>query len=466
MNILVMNVSLRPQSPVKLFPIGLGFVTTAMKRAGFEFDLIDIDAHRYSDSEVRKRIQKKKYDVVCMGCIVTGYRIVKSLCDVIKEIHPHATIVVGNSVATSVAETLLKKTRADIAVMSEGDETIVELLGLLAGNDSLDGVKGISFLRDGTFVRNPSRPLIKDISSLPFIDFSPYDIDIYIDASKQHANDPLPMKRDDVRAMPVNTARGCIANCTFCYHVFKNSPYRFRNPDSIVAEIRELISRYSINYVLFWDELTFFSKKQTIALVDRLLAEDLDIYWAGSCRGNLFDCEEDLEIMEKMKKSGCVSMAYSLESSNPSILKMMNKHVSAEQFSTQTGLFHRAGIPVGTSIVMGYPQETPETIRRTFECCIENSIYPSAGYLLPQPGSKMYDYAVANGFIGDEEEYLLKMGDRQDLRLNMTSMSDEEFEMYVMEGLKRCNSLLEVGLDERSLIKTKHYRAGGKVLRA
>lgn len=466
MNILVINVSLRPQSPVKLFPIGLGFITTAMKTAGFEFDLIDIDAHRYSDGDVRKLIQKKKYDVVCMGCIVTGYKIIKSLSEVVKEIHPRAKIIVGNSVATSIAETLLAKTRADIAVLSEGDETIVELLHSLAGNDSLDDIRGISFLRDGAFVRNPARPLIKDISSLPFIDFSPFDIDIYIDASKQHANDPLPMKRDDVRAMPVNTARGCIANCTFCYHVFKNAPYRFRNPESIVAEIKGLISKYQINYILFWDELTFFSKKQTIALVDRILAENLDIYWAGSCRGNLFDCEDDLEIMEKMKKSGCVSMAYSLESSDPSILKMMNKHVSNEQFTVQTGLFHRAGIPVGTSIVMGYPQETPETIRKTFECCIQNSIYPSSGFLLPQPGSKMYDYAVAHGFIGEEEEYLLKMGDRQDLRLNMTSMGDEEFELHVLEGLKRCNVVLGIGLDEKSLIKTQHYRASEKMLEA
>ena len=108
-----------PQSPVKLFPIGLGFITTAMKRAGFDFDLLDIDAHRYTDSEVRKRIQKKKYDVVCMGCIVTGYKIVKSLCNVMKDIHPKATIVVGNSVATSIAETLLKRTQADIAVTKQ-----------------------------------------------------------------------------------------------------------------------------------------------------------------------------------------------------------------------------------------------------------------------------------------------------------------------------------------------------------
>lgn len=464
MNILVINVSLRPQSPVKLFPIGLGFITTAMKRAGFDFDLLDIDAHRYSDTEVRTLVGKKKYDVVCMGCIVTGYRIVKSLARVIKELHPRAKIVAGNSVATSIAETLLMKTGVDVAVISEGDETIVELLHAFAEDTPLDEVKGICFLRDGGVIRNPARPLIKDISSLPFIDFSLFDIDIYIEASRQHANDPLPMKRDEIRAMPVNTARGCVANCTFCYHVFKNAPYRYRNPDSIVREIKELISRYQINYILFWDELTFFSKKQTVALVDRMLAEDLRIHWAGSCRGNLFDCEDDLEIMEKMKKSGCVSMAYSLESSDPSILNMMNKRVSTEQFSAQTGLFHRAGIPVGTSIVLGYPQETPDTIRRTFDCCIENRIYPSAGYLLPQPGSQMYEYAREHGFIDGEEEYLLKMGDRQDLRLNMTAMMDEEFERNVLEGLKRCNRILEVGLEERNLIKTQYYRAKDRVL--
>ena len=78
MNILVINVSLRPYSPLKLFPIGLGYIATSMKNAGFPFDLLDIDAHRYSDEEVERRIRRKRYDVVCLGCIVTGYKIVKS----------------------------------------------------------------------------------------------------------------------------------------------------------------------------------------------------------------------------------------------------------------------------------------------------------------------------------------------------------------------------------------------------
>ncbi|MBV5349643.1 radical SAM protein, partial [bacterium] len=135
---------------------------------------------------------------------------------------------------------------------------------------------------------------------------------------------------------------------------------------------------------------------------------------------------------------------------------------TAEQFTAQTQLFHKAGLYVWTSLVLGYPEETPDTIQNTFDCCRQNGIYPSAGYLLPQPGSAMYTYAVEKGFVIDEEDYLLKMGDRQDLRLNMTSMADEDFEQHVVAGLRKCNELLGLGLKEENLVKTQYYRAGGE----
>jgi anaerobic magnesium-protoporphyrin IX monomethyl ester cyclase len=461
-NLLVINISLRPASPLKLFPIGLGYITTAMKKAGFTFDLLDIDAHRPSDQEVENFIKKKKYDVVCLGCIVTGYKIVKALANLVKEHHPQAIIIAGNSVATSIVDTLLTRTKVDIAVMSEGDETIVELLKTLSKSGSLEQVQGICFLNDGEIVRTPPRPVIKNISTLPFIDFTIFDVETYISTSKFAVSDPLPIPREEVRALPINTARGCVANCSFCYHVFIRAPYRYRSPESIVTEIKQLIKTYSLNYILMWDELTFFSKKQTVALIDRILEENIHFYWVGLCRGNLFQDDADLEIMKKMKRAGCIGMGYSLESAEPGILKAMNKHMTVEQFSRQTQLFHKAGIHTVTSLVLGYPQETPESIRKTFDCCIENQIYPSAGYLLPQPGSAMYDYARQHGFIGDEEEYLLKMGDRQDLRLNMTKMTDKEFETQVIEGLKRCNDELQVGLQYEELIKTMYYRSPRK----
>lgn len=459
MNILLINVSLRPQSPVKLFPIGLGYIATAMKNAGFVFDLLDIDAHRYSDQQVDMLIRKKKYDVVCLGCIVTGYHIVKSLASMVKDCHPHAVIITGNSVATSIVNILLNRTKVDIAVMGEGDETIVDLLRAIESAKPLEEVPGICFIKDGEVFSTAPRPVIADISSLPFIDFTIFDVERYIETSKYGTHDPLPIPRDEVRALPVNTARGCIANCGFCYHVFKGKPYRFRSPESIISEIKSLIETYSINYIQLWDELTFFSKKQTRQFTQRILDENVHFYWVASCRGDLFNDEEDLMLFDKMKMAGCLGLGYSLESADQEILKAMKKNMTVGKFSRQTRLLQKAGLATLTSLVLGYPQETPETIRKSFDCCIENNIYPSVGYLLPQPGSDMYDYAVDHGFIKDEEEYLLKMGDRQDLRLNMTRMTDDEFETNVVQGLKRCNDVLGIGLKESELIKTLHFRS-------
>lgn len=458
MNILVINVSLRPESRLKLFPIGLGYITSAMKRAGYAFDLLDIDAHRYSDSEVEKLIGKKSYDVVCMGCIVTGYSKVKSLCSVIKSIHPRSSIIVGNSVATSVVDILLSRTAADIAVMGEGDETIVDLLDAIFKGRQLEEVPGICFKKDGAVVKNPPRPFIKDISSIPFIDYDIFDIEIYLENSKNSACEPLMVPRDQVRWLPINTARGCIANCGFCYHVFKKIPYRFRTAESIVAEIKLLVEKYSLNQILFYDELTFYSKKQILNLVQKFKDEKFTFTWAAECRADLFSEESDVDILLKMKETNCVRVSYSLESAVEQILKEMNKHLTVAQFVRQTELVHKAGMAVSTSLVLGYPQETPETIKKTIQCCIDNRIYPSTGYLLPQPGSKIYQYALEHGHIKDEEEFLMKMGDRQDLRINLTKMSDGEFLETVKSELMRCNRELNIGLKEENLIKTQYYR--------
>jgi radical SAM superfamily enzyme YgiQ (UPF0313 family) len=394
-----------------------------------------------------------------MGCIVTGYSMIKRLAAQIRTIHKRCTIVVGNSVATSIVDTLLRRTEADIAVMGEGDVTMVELLAALRDKTSLGDVKGLAYLEGDTIITTEDRPYIKDISTLPLLNFGLFDIDVYIDNSSISANEPLPIPREQVRALPCNTARGCIGKCTFCYHNFQGLPYRYRTARSIVDEIRHTLKTYNINYINFWDELTFYSKPQTAELIDLILSERLEFFWSASCRGNLFTEEQDMDLLRKMKQAGCLSMGYALESSDQRILRMMNKNVSVDDFAKQTVLLQRAGIVTYTSLVIGYPMETRETIRKTFECCLEHKIYPSAGFLLPQPGSGMYDYARTHGFIPDEEDYLLKLGDRQDLRLNMTAIPDDELEAIVQEGLDRCNQELGIGLPAEELMKTPHYMA-------
>jgi anaerobic magnesium-protoporphyrin IX monomethyl ester cyclase len=460
MRVLFISIALRPEHKKRIFPVGLSYVASSTKRAGYEVDILDLNAHYRSEDEVADFISKGQYDVIGMGCIVTGYHFVKAYCSIIKEVSPKTVIVVGNSVASSIPEILLSRTKADIAVFGEGDETFPDLLDAISSGRDLSVVPGIAFMKDGRLIRTPDRPLIKDIDSIPHPLWDIFDMEFYIDNLSQNVNDPLPpIDRDKIRAFSINTARGCPFRCTFCYQVFLGKKYRWRSPQSIIEEMRILNSTYGINRFGFADELTFFSAKQANEFANALIDSGLKVYYGADCRSGIFFKDEHLEVARNLKESGCLSLSYSLENASLEILKWMNKKTTPEQFSRQREILDQAGIPTLTSLVFGYPNETRETIEMTLQCCLENGIYPSAGYLLPQPGTPMYEYAIQHGFIRDEEEYLMAMGDRQDLRLNMTSMTDEELESYVKEGLKKINDKLKIGLSSGQLIKTGHYRS-------
>ena len=158
-----------------------------------------------------------------------------------------------------------------------------------------------------------------------------------------------------------------------------------------------------------------------------------------------------------MHMAGCVGASFALESADKGILLSMRKGITVKAFEEQTALFQRQGLSVWTSLVFGYPQETPETIQKTFDVCARNGVYPSIGYLLPQPGTPIYEYAKKIGRVKDEEQYLLGMGDRQDLYLNLTTMSDDEFRDHVQAGAARCRDAVGVDLPDDKLIKTGHY---------
>ncbi|MDO8442845.1 MAG: radical SAM protein [bacterium] len=457
MKILLINVSLRPKSEKIIFPIGIAYIATAIKNAGFDLIFYDIDALRPTDEEIEKYIKNTECDVVAMGCIVTGYKYIKKLCEVVRK-YKKVPIIVGNSVATSIPEMLMKNTKADIGVMREGDITIVELLRAIENKTSLEEVKGIFFKKDGKVFFTEERELISDLSTLPMIQHDIFDMSVYLQKCKHSVTEPYPMEFDKIKALPINTARGCIFNCTFCYHVFKNKKYRTRPIKDICAEVKSLQDKYGINYIQFLDELTLYSREQALEFANGIIQSGLKFWWVADCRAGLFG-EGDLDLALKLKETGCVALCYSLESADKDILKDMNKHITVEQFIIQTKILQKVGILPTTGIVIGYPKETLETIQKTFDVCYDLGIYPSTGYLLPQPGTIMYEYAKEKGIIKDEEDYLLKMGDRQDFTINLTdNLKKDQIEKTVVDNLKRIADKLKLGLDKEHLLKTGHYR--------
>ena len=136
MKILFINPSLRAGTDHIYLPIGLGYVVTYVKQHGYKFDILDCDVGRYSDQYVEQYLMKNKYDVVCLGSIVTHYAWIKWCINTIKDYQPDCKVIVGNSVGSSIPEVLFQKTKADIVIYGEAEVTLVEVLDAIKLNKS------------------------------------------------------------------------------------------------------------------------------------------------------------------------------------------------------------------------------------------------------------------------------------------------------------------------------------------
>lgn len=143
----------------------------------------------------------------------------------------------------------------DILCRGEGDEALPEFVELYAAGEPYHKVKNFWFKKDGEIIRNPLRPLLQDLDSNPWPDYSNEDHFICDDHSLKAMTDELMCKYHNQAPMGFNhycmlSSRGCAYYCAYCYNatykeMFKGQRrLRYRSLPDVVDEIRTAIDRY------------------------------------------------------------------------------------------------------------------------------------------------------------------------------------------------------------------------------
>jgi len=76
-------------------PIGLGYLAAALRAAGHDVEILDINLWRWPQDEVRRRLAASDADVFGITGLISQYTYNRELADLIKEIHPHCPVVQG-----------------------------------------------------------------------------------------------------------------------------------------------------------------------------------------------------------------------------------------------------------------------------------------------------------------------------------------------------------------------------------
>ncbi|MBU0686373.1 MAG: B12-binding domain-containing radical SAM protein [Candidatus Margulisbacteria bacterium] len=451
MKILLINPPIREWSKPNVFPLGLGYLASILLQEKHEVEILDINAYRWDKNEVENVISKANFDMVGIGGIVTTYKYVKWLVPVIKKYHPDKKIMIGGSVGSSIPQIMLEKNPVDIVCIGEGEETIKELVEAVGNKRDLSQVRGIWFKDDsGKIIKTEKRPPLKNLDVNPFPAWDLFPMDIYLKnpVGAPNRNKWVDGSVDENVPLSMNlyATRGCPYKCIYCYHDFMGHGYRNRSAENVVKEIETLYNKYGVSYFHFIDD-EFVMKKDFVykfcALLKELMQElNQKITWGCAGRVNLMT--EDL--IRTMVDAGCISLCYGIESGSQRMLDLIKKSVTVEQAKNAIRLTQKYLEWADCSFMIGYPGETKETIQETIEFCKEADLTPEVIFFItPYPGTELYDLALQQGKIKDEEEYVLGLGEQgEKIRVNFTDFTDEELfaiQSQMVKELKAWNTI-------------------------
>jgi radical SAM superfamily enzyme YgiQ (UPF0313 family) len=201
--------------------------------------------------------------------------------------------------------------------------------------------------------------------------------------------------------------------------------YRYRSAQNIVEEIRVLYEKYKAEYIHFIDD-EFCLKSGFVYDFCKTLKSEFHgkVKWGCSGRVNLMT----EPLIATMADADCVLIAYGIESGSQKMLDVMKKNVTVEQAKEAVRLTQKYLGWADCSFMVGTPGETRETIQETIDFCKEFNLIPEVIFFMtPYPGTELYRFALKQGKIPNEEEYVLNLGEQgEKARVNFTSIPDEE----------------------------------------
>jgi anaerobic magnesium-protoporphyrin IX monomethyl ester cyclase len=367
----------------KILPIGILSVGSALKKAGFDVDLFNIN-EKEIDKTVESIIDKQPQLV---GFSVMTGRQTRHSAEMSKKLKEHnqaVKILWGGIHPSLLPEQVLSESYIDYIIIGEGEETSIELLQKLSKPEKLSGVLGLGYKESGALKINPERPFIANLDDWP-LNFSLVDLNKYI----------YPLGKYQ-RVIAYKASRGCPFNCAFCYNrAFNQSRWRAWSVARVVADIEYLKKNYRIDAVKFYDDNFFVDKNRALEILKKIdLPTHLEI------RIDMID--ENLA--RELKANKVFDMLIGIESGSDRLLKLINKNFTVGKLLTGVETLAKYDLPASYSVIVGLPTETKAEFEATIDLLYKiYKIHPRAaaftlGAYMPYPGSLMYDFAVKEGF--------------------------------------------------------------------
>ncbi|MDP8223755.1 MAG: radical SAM protein [Candidatus Lernaella stagnicola] len=384
-------------SEVCQHPINLAQLAAYVRdRLAVEVEIWDYGVLPYSPEHLRENVTRFQPQIVGFSAMTPLVRTAAQLAAVVKECDRNIVTIVGGPHVSALPErTLAEFESFDLGVIGEGELTLAELCAdVQRGRREWAGVAGTVYRDDGDIRVAPSRPLIANLDDLSYPARDLLDFSLY-----QGSSSPgLSSKIRNITEL--FTSRGCPVRCFFCAsHVTHRGRVRFRSARHVLGEVRECVERFGIEHFTIDDDTFTFGRQRLLEIVRGL--REMNVSW---------DCDSrvtnvDAALLREMAASGCVKIAFGVESGSPRMLEAVRKKITLPQVEAAFDGAKRAGILTAAFIMIGaHPSETAAEVEQTFRLMLRIRPDFVMVYLaVPFPGTDLYEAMRREGMLLSED---------------------------------------------------------------
>ncbi|PQJ79344.1 B12-binding domain-containing radical SAM protein [Polaribacter porphyrae] len=332
-------------------PLGLLYISSYLEKNNIKNDVFD--ATFYSYEEQLSFINQKQPKVVAIYTnLMTKLNVIK----LVKELRENPAygnpkIIIGGPDVTYNLKNYLNL-GAHFLIIGEGEETTLELYNALVNKAPFDKISGIAYLENDEAVKTTARIKMKDLSELPLPNRSAIPVDKYLKTWKENHGKS---------SMTVSTQRGCPYTCKWCSTAVYGQSYRRRPANLVAQELKLLKEKYNPDTIWFVDDVFTVSHKWIKSFHEEVIKQKAIIPFECITRAERLNDE----ILQLLKEAGCYRIWIGAESGSQKIIDKMDRRVDVDVVKTAIQKTNNLGIETGTFIMVGYPGEDENDIKKT-----------------------------------------------------------------------------------------------------
>lgn len=399
---------------------------------------IHYDEAQYNIKEKISKIEEIQPDIYFLSFASLTSKLAYETIEVIKEQFIDLPIICGGPHPTVAPHEVFKKSKADICVRGEGEETVYELVEYFkkyphGDSNELKKIKGIAYKENGDVICTEKRSLIENLDDIPIPAWDLVDLNKYV-GNQLRMNTP---------STCITTSRGCPYNCVYCSNpVWKeNKPWlRMRSPQNIVEEIKLLYNKGIRELYIRADEFNA-NLNWSIEVCNEIKELGYnDLYFQCNLHAGLFN----EELAKSLGEINCWMVHIGIESGNQRVLDGIQKHITLEQVENTCKLLKKYGIKIFGFFMMYQtweedgklffetPEEVDNSIRFIKKLYSQNLLdYISWGYATPFPGSKLYDVAEKYNLFKTNNE----IKSIWEININLPGVSEKSMKKSRRKGM-------------------------------